>query len=494
MDSPLMADSPIINFTDIDKYDDDNHTPDFSEISIDENEPNPTNDFRNTPNEPQHQQLSEYHQLNEMSNDPNKGLDGNEIRNIIEQMFPESLKDNAKLVLTNDVFTTDHFKSFLKIISTQFNDLKKSKQQELQNQLQKLKKQLNEKEDKREQIENLQKQLQEKEQEQKELKKKIHENEYYKQQFEKLQKQKEKKEQENQNFILNLLNFKKGKKQMTPQENELMNENDDLVKRLDTLDKMFEQLRLENLEKKQNIENLNKENKYLCIQNSELNDDNCYLDKKIGHLTNEKTTLETYLKQQNKQFKKLETTITNLKKDCLKLEKEKKQVDPPKEKKQTEKTLKQTENQLTKEINEVSTKEKEKEELNKEQSDEINELTKENENLKQHDLTTTKDEEININDRKEIKEKNVFELDYVPSKNALFKSYLVSIPIDYNKDVYYFDYQNRQELFGSSKHDHIPVYFPIPVLKGETYTIFFYKPSGSWFFSEQLLRVVVVPE
>ncbi|KAL7717803.1 hypothetical protein QTN25_004867 [Entamoeba marina] len=311
---------------------------------------------------------------------------------------------------------------------------------------------------------------------------------------------------------------------MTPQENELMNENDDLVKRLDTLDKMFEQLRLENLEKKQNIENLNKENKYLCIQNSELNDDNCYLDKKIEQLTNEKTTLKTYLKQQNKQFKKLETTITNLKKDCSKLEKEKKQVEfalekkqytltqtqselkdkesylkfqkqenvdlsskynnlrnneivlhqtylklkeekdktsestleeknsPPKEKKQTEKTLKQTENQLTKEINE-------------------------NENLKQHDLTITKDEEINISDRKEIKEKNVFELDYVPSKNALFKSYLVSIPTDYNKDVYYFDYQNRQELFGSSKHDHIPVYFPIPVLKGETYTIFSIKPK-----------------
>ncbi|KAL7717814.1 hypothetical protein QTN25_004878 [Entamoeba marina] len=127
-----MADIPISNYGDY--YLDNNDTPDFSDISIDEN-------------------------------DSNKGLDGNEIRNILVQMFPENLKDNTEIISSDDVFTIDHFKSFLQNISTKFNDLKKPKQQELQNQLQKLKKQLNEKEQKYiQEIENLQKQFQEKEQ------------------------------------------------------------------------------------------------------------------------------------------------------------------------------------------------------------------------------------------------------------------------------------------------------------------------------------------
>ncbi|KAL7717802.1 hypothetical protein QTN25_004866 [Entamoeba marina] len=108
-----MADTPILNY---DYYHDNSDTPDFSDISIDEN-------------------------------DPNNGLDGNEIRNIIEQIFPESLEDNAELVLTND----------------ELKQQQEPKQQELQNQLQKLKKQLSEKEDKKEQ--KLKRKLYEKEQE-----------------------------------------------------------------------------------------------------------------------------------------------------------------------------------------------------------------------------------------------------------------------------------------------------------------------------------------
>ncbi|KAL7717817.1 hypothetical protein QTN25_004881 [Entamoeba marina] len=140
-----MADLPIINSIDSDKDDDDNHTPDFSEISFDENDNHTPNDFRNTPNEPQHQQLGEYYQPNEISEIPNainknqtqqyyfnttnEGLDGNVIRNFIVQTFPENLKDNAKIVLSNDVFTIDHFKSFFQYISDRFTSLKESNYQ-----------------------------------------------------------------------------------------------------------------------------------------------------------------------------------------------------------------------------------------------------------------------------------------------------------------------------------------------------------------------------
>ncbi|KAL7717813.1 hypothetical protein QTN25_004877 [Entamoeba marina] len=84
-------------------------------------------------------------------------------------------------------------------------------------------------------------------------------------------------------------------------------------------------------------------------------------------------------------------------------------------------------------------------------------------------------------------------ISYTPSRYIITKTCQVTIPADYNKDVYYFDYQNRQELFGSSKHGHIPVYFPIPVLKGEIHTIFFYVQRSDM-PNEQLLRVVVLAE
>ncbi|KAL7719647.1 hypothetical protein QTN25_003345 [Entamoeba marina] len=84
-----------------------------------------------------------------------------------------------------------------------------------------------------------------------------------------------------------------------------------------------------------------------------------------------------------------------------------------------------------------------------------------------------------------------FELDHTPSRYTIAKTCQVTIPADYNKDVFYWDYQNRQELFGYSQYNNIPVYFPIPVSKGECYAVFFYVKK-SYMCNGQLLHVVVM--
>ncbi|KAL7714324.1 hypothetical protein QTN25_008102 [Entamoeba marina] len=67
--------------------------------------------------------------------------------------------------------------------------------------------------------------------------------------------------------------------------------------------------------------------------------------------------------------------------------------------------------------------------------------------------------------------------------------YRVIIPADYSKDVYYWNYQNRKELFRYSDYCHIPVYFPIPVLKRKMYNIFYYiDPYGN---NYQFIRLFV---
>ncbi|KAL7720448.1 hypothetical protein QTN25_002216 [Entamoeba marina] len=176
-----MTEIPITEVNGDNKYLNDCHTPNFSDLSSDE-------EYLNIINEPQYQQEEEIQQpifTNDFINTScenenqiqqgyfdttNEGLDGKEIKNIIAEMFPESFKENTEIDSLNDDFTINHFKSFLKNIYTQFNELKESKQQEKpkktesKNQLQKLKRQLNEKEDYRQEFEKLQKQLQEKEQ------------------------------------------------------------------------------------------------------------------------------------------------------------------------------------------------------------------------------------------------------------------------------------------------------------------------------------------
>ncbi|KAL7711858.1 hypothetical protein QTN25_010498 [Entamoeba marina] len=53
-------------------------------------------------------------------------------------------------------------------------------------------------------------------------------------------------------------------------------------------------------------------------------------------------------------------------------------------------------------------------------------------------------------------------------------SYNIIIPSGYDKDVYYYEQQNRQQLFGFSNFNKIPVYFPIPVLKDKNnYSVVF---------------------
>ncbi|KAL7717820.1 hypothetical protein QTN25_004884 [Entamoeba marina] len=56
----------------------------------------------------------------------------------------------------------------------------------------------------------------------------------------------------------------------------------------------------------------------------------------------------------------------------------------------------------------------------------------------------------------------------------------VKIPKDCNKDVYYWDYPNRKELFLDTEKEFngIPVYFPIPVLRNEKqYSVIFHTLS-----------------
>ncbi|KAL7711857.1 hypothetical protein QTN25_010497 [Entamoeba marina] len=73
---------------------------------------------------------------------------------------------------------------------------------------------------------------------------------------------------------------------------------------------------------------------------------------------------------------------------------------------------------------------------------------------------------------------NVFDYGANPSfyenKSFSYQNCDVSIPSNHNKDVYYYEHQDRQELFGQSNYHTIPVYFPIPVLRDRnTYSVFF---------------------
>ncbi|KAL7720452.1 hypothetical protein QTN25_002220 [Entamoeba marina] len=156
-----MTDIPITEVNGNNKYLNYCFTPNFSDLSSDE-------EYSNIINQPQHQQEEEIQQpilTTHFINTPcenenqmqqgyfkttNEGLDGKEIKNIITEMFSESFKENTEIGSLNDDFTIDHFKSFLKNIFTQFNGLK-----ELHKQCQKLKRQLNEKEDYRQKFEEL---------------------------------------------------------------------------------------------------------------------------------------------------------------------------------------------------------------------------------------------------------------------------------------------------------------------------------------------------
>ncbi|KAL7711874.1 hypothetical protein QTN25_010463 [Entamoeba marina] len=90
--------------------------------------------------------------------------------------------------------------------------------------------------------------------------------------------------------------------------------------------------------------------------------------------------------------------------------------------------------------------------------------------------------------------KFIFECGYTPPQciDLTYNTYYCIIPVDYNKDVYYWNYQNREELFGYSDYYNFPVHFPIPVLKGEAYSIFYYiNPDG---INYQFIRLNVIAE
>ncbi|KAL7715605.1 hypothetical protein QTN25_006918 [Entamoeba marina] len=66
----------------------------------------------------------------------------------------------------------------------------------------------------------------------------------------------------------------------------------------------------------------------------------------------------------------------------------------------------------------------------------------------------------------------------IPSKPKIRE---VIIPRNYNKDVYYYEYTNRKELFLQTEKEFnkIPIYFPIPVLKYmRQYTVIFHIYSS----------------
>ncbi|KAL7720317.1 hypothetical protein QTN25_002823 [Entamoeba marina] len=70
--------------------------------------------------------------------------------------------------------------------------------------------------------------------------------------------------------------------------------------------------------------------------------------------------------------------------------------------------------------------------------------------------------------------KTVFEKDYCPEQFQVKKlESCVTIPDGYDKDVYYWDYQVRRELFNPQNYGHIPIYFPIPVIKKRDYCVLF---------------------
>ncbi|KAL7717833.1 hypothetical protein QTN25_004894 [Entamoeba marina] len=196
-----MTDTPILNYScndedskDCDHLPDNSDTPDFSEISIDENDPNPTNNpseisigenyinstngFANILNGPRH---DEYQSCTTNENPPIK-YDGK-----FQSDVNFNNLDDLDGVDLGDVDSSDDYPDnspskseksenpYIKTIADEndpnnyeeHEDGNHTKQQEepnkqeLQKQLQKLKKQLSEKEDKREQFEKLQKKEQE---------------------------------------------------------------------------------------------------------------------------------------------------------------------------------------------------------------------------------------------------------------------------------------------------------------------------------------------
>ncbi|KAL7715611.1 hypothetical protein QTN25_006924 [Entamoeba marina] len=350
-----------------------------------------------------------------------ESLDGKEIKNIIVEIFSEGFKENTEiLATTNEDFTINHFKTFLQNICTQFNDLNQSKQKEQQiktklyKQCQKLKKQLCEKEqDYIQKIKNLQNQLEMKE----------HEHEKEKKQI---------------NFLQQIVN--NGKKDIMKENGEKQidtNENIDLkVQLTDLINHCKNEIKTKNdyvISLKKQVEKQSHEVQEYEVELIEADEEIKILAEHIEKKLNEVEECEIQLKKLNEQNQQLNEQIKQLNKKNKLLTQQQK-IQQPLTKKLTQQQIKENELKQPRKIS-VTTL-----------------------------YVSFVQSYIDI-------DKNVFPYNSFPviqrDKEVKHKTKEIKIPSNYNKDVYYYEYTNRKQLFPETikEFTNISVYFPIPVLK-----------------------------